>query len=76
MRTTLTIDDDILLVARQLAGERSEPIGKVVSDLAALGLQAATRTQGKTASGFPVFSVFKNSHAFTLADVRSAEDEA
>jgi Arc/MetJ family transcription regulator len=39
MRTTITIDDDVLSAARQLAQLRHEPIGKVVSDLARRSLQ-------------------------------------
>lgn len=75
MRTTLTIDDDLFQVARHLAREKSESIGKALSDLARLGLQATARAKGKTASGFPVFSVPKHARTLTLEDVKKLEDE-
>ena len=76
MRTTLTIDDDLFAVARHLARERSESIGKAISDLARLGLKASTRATGRKAGGFPVFSVPGNARPITLDDVRKLEDEA
>ena len=76
MRTTLVIDDDLFAVARHLAREKSESIGKALSDLARLGLQATTRAQGKTAGGFPTFSVSKGARTITLEDVKKLEDEA
>jgi hypothetical protein len=41
MRTTLTLDDDVLASARALAAQRGVPIGTVVSDLARRGLTTA-----------------------------------
>ena len=76
MRTTLTIDDDLFTVAKHLALEKSESIGKALSDLARLGLSATTRAKGKSASGFPAFTVPKGARAITLEDVRKLEDEA
>jgi len=47
MRTTLTLDDDVLASARALAAQRGVPIGTIISDLARRGLSptqaAATR---------------------------------
>ncbi len=34
MRTTLTLDDDVLASARALAAQRGVPIGIIISDLA------------------------------------------
>jgi hypothetical protein len=76
MRTTLIIDDDLFAVAKHLAREKSESIGKAISNLARLGLCATTRAQGKAASGFPVFTVPKGARTITLEDVRKLEDEA
>ena len=76
MRTTLTIDDDLFAVARHLAQEKSEPIGKALSDLARLGLKASMRATGRRAGGFPVFSVPENARPITRDDVRKLEDEA
>ena len=76
MRTTLTIDDDLFAVARNLAREKSESIGKAISDLARLGLSSTVRARGKTRSGFPVFSVPQGARTITLEDVKKLEDEA
>ena len=38
MRTTLDIDEDILLAAKDLARRRHASLGRVVSDLARSGL--------------------------------------
>ena len=38
MRTTLTLDDDVLALARALAAQRGVPIGTIISDLARRGL--------------------------------------
>lgn len=37
MRTTLTLDDDVLALARALAAQRGVSIGTIVSDLARRG---------------------------------------
>jgi hypothetical protein len=38
MRTTLDVDEDILSVAKSLASERGQSLGRVLSDLARRGL--------------------------------------
>jgi hypothetical protein len=47
MRTTLTLDDDVLAAARVLARQRKQPIGSVISALAreALGSAQKANTQ-------------------------------
>jgi len=74
MRTTLTIDDDLLDAARSLARSRSVPLGKVISELARKGMQASVRTRRK--SNFPVFPVSSSARPITLEDVKKIEDEA
>lgn len=39
MRTTLTLDDDVLLAVRERARREGRAIGAVLSELARLGLQ-------------------------------------
>jgi hypothetical protein len=39
MRTTLDIDDDLLVITRQLARQRGVSLGKVISDLASASLK-------------------------------------
>lgn len=76
MRTTLTIDDDLLAAAKSLARDTSETLGVAVSKLMRRGLNATPRVgKRKNSSGFPVFSVPKGAHPITLEDVGRAEDE-
>jgi hypothetical protein len=42
MRTTVDLDEDILGVAKHLAQERQQSLGRVLSDLARQALQPAT----------------------------------
>ena len=77
MRTTLTIDDDLLAAARSLARTRSETLGQALSTLARRGLTGAPRVRaGRRGAGFPVFSVPRDAHPITIDDVHKAEDEA
>jgi hypothetical protein len=74
MRTTLSIDPEILSAARQIAAARSKSIGEVISELARRGLEARGKTGSK--KGFPVFKVSKTAAPLTVEDVRRDEDEA
>ena len=74
MRTTLSLDPDILNAARQIAAARSKSIGDVISELARRGLEARANTA--TRQGFPVFRVPKGARPLTLTDVRRDDDEA
>jgi len=76
MRTTLTIDDDLLAVAKTLARDRSVSVGKALCDLARRGLNATGSLRTKpNGSAFPVFAVAQNATRITPEDVRKAEDE-
>ncbi len=74
MRTTLSIDPEILSAARQIAAARSKSIGEVISELARRGLEV----RGKTSSrqGFPVFKVSNGASPLTLDHIRRDDDEA
>jgi hypothetical protein len=43
VRTTVDIDEDILRAAKDLAEERSQSLGRVLSELARKGLQPSTQ---------------------------------
>jgi len=73
MRTTISIDDDVLAAARSLARQRQQSLGVVVSELIRRGLQPRPGTVRKQA--FPVFAVPANARPVTLETVRSAEEE-
>ena len=53
MRTTVTIDDDVLQAAKEIATAQSRSLGTVLSDLARRGLAPSPRVV-KGAYGFPV----------------------
>ncbi len=74
MRTTITIDDDILAAAKALARTRSVSVGAVISELARKGMNSPARMIRK--NGFPVFSVPPTAHPITLEDVKKIKDEA
>ena len=75
MRTTLTIDDDLLAAARSLAHAQSEPLGRVLSNLARRGLNATPRVGKKGKGEVPVFRVPPGARPITLEDVKKAEDD-
>jgi hypothetical protein len=53
MRTTLDIDEDILLTAKQLARQRGTTAGRVLSDLARQALEP--KKGPKKRNGVPLF---------------------
>ncbi len=48
MRTTIDIDDDVLLAAKDLARRQRRTAGEVVSELARLGLNASRTSVGES----------------------------
>lgn len=73
MRTTLSLDPDILQAARSLSRARSISIGAAVSQLARRGLEVE---RGGATDGMPHFPVPPGARVFTLDDVKRIEDEA
>lgn len=53
MRTTVDLDEDILRVAKDLARDRDESLGRVLSDLARRGLKPPARKY-KMRNGVPL----------------------
>lgn len=53
MRTTLSIDDDVLAAARGLAAREHKPIGEVISALARQALQRPAAT-ASSRNGVPL----------------------
>jgi hypothetical protein len=74
MRTTLTIDDDILRAAKTLANQQGESVGAVISELARQGLRREPRVRYEDA-GLPVFEVREDAPVFGPAEVNQALDE-
>jgi len=73
MRTTLSIDDDVLDAARAIADQTRRSLGQVVSDLARQGLKP--RASYRTRGGLPAFEVSERARPFTPDAVRQALDE-
>jgi len=74
MRTTLTLDDDVLAVARELAVQQGIAIGAVISDLSRAGLESrrvATRHIGRV----PTFAPRPGAPIITQESVRDALDD-
>ena len=72
MRTTLDLDDDVLLAARELAVERRRSLGAVISDLARRGL---TPARVDAEGDLPVIRVPSGTPPITAEMVRRALDE-
>ena len=51
MRTTLDIDDDVLITAKSVARRECKTLGRIVSDLARASLQRRGQDQVRLASG-------------------------
>jgi hypothetical protein len=73
MRTTLTLDDDILERAARQAKLRGTSLSKTVSDLLRRGLSAPTPFQEK--GGIVVFRLPADSPSVTTEEVRRIESE-
>ena len=73
MRTTVTLDDDVLQAAKSLAQARAISLGAVISELARKGLQYESLTVED--DGFPVFKVSPDARPLTLEDVKRIEDD-
>ena len=75
MRTTLTIDDDILAAAKHLAEREHKNIGEVISALARQGLSRSTRVGKAERNGIPLLPSRKGSVPVTLELVNQLRDE-
>ena len=73
MRTTLTIDDDVLGIAKSIATARGVAVGKVISELARKGIDRPV--DYTTRNGLPVFCVREDAPLLTTEQVKKAEDE-
>ncbi len=73
MRTTLDIDQDVLLAAKDLATHQGTTAGKVISQLARQGL-AKTKAI-RTRNGVPLFPQKTKTKVVTLELVNRLRDE-
>ena len=73
MRTTLSIDDDILGAARAIAESRGVPIGDVISELARRGLAPVAPSRSR--NGVPLLPTRAGGGVVTPEIVRALLDE-
>jgi hypothetical protein len=73
MRTTLTLDDDVLARARQLADATGSSLGAVISDLARESL--TRRAEGETRNGILLLPIRVPGASVTLEEVNRLRDE-
>jgi hypothetical protein len=71
VRTTLTLDDDILPLVKSYAESRSLPLGKAVSELVRRGLTARRPT--RHVNGLEVFDLPSDSPRVTTKRIRRVE---
>ena len=64
MRTTLDIDEDVLHVAKDLARDSGQSLGRALSELARKGLHKET-APSTMRNGVPLLSVLPNSRPVT-----------
>jgi len=73
MRTTLTIDDDVLAAVRQIADARGESMGHALSNLARSAL--VTHLSRSERNGVRLLPVGENARGATLDDVNRLRDQ-
>lgn len=73
MRTTLTIDDDVLEAAKAIAEQRKRPVGEIVSELARRALHVPAPTGER--NGIPLLGSDPQSRPVTLGLVNALRDE-
>jgi hypothetical protein len=80
IRTTLSLDDDVLAYAREMAEHQGRTIGAVVSELARKGVKAAndsTAEAGEYRNGLRLFPTFPSGggRPVTMELVNALRDE-
>lgn len=74
MRTTLTIDDDVLAAAKELAATERKSVGEVISALARRALRPA-ETGRKMRNGVPLLPVSPKTRRVTSELVHQLREE-
>lgn len=74
MRTTLSLDDDVLLAAKAIAGQQGRSLGEVVSDLARRSLQRPAVQSER--NGIPLLASRPDTPPVTMDFVNALRDEA
>lgn len=75
MRTTLTIDDDVLAAAKALAARQRKSVGEVISALTRQALRPLGAAEGNIRNGVPLLAVRKGAAPVTPELVNQLRDE-
>ena len=73
MRTTVKIDDDVLLAARQLAASKGQSVGQAISDLARASLTRAAVSEYR--NGVKLLPARPEASGSTMEEVNALRDE-
>lgn len=73
MRTTLTIDDDVLARAREVSGASGRSVGAVISDMARASLMPRAPTGVR--NGIQLLPATNPASAATLEEVNRLRDD-
>ena len=73
MRTTVDLEEDVLLAAKEIARQRGDTLGQVLSDFARQALTRQTTVSKK--HGLPQFPVQPDAGIVTLELVNRLRDE-
>jgi hypothetical protein len=74
MRTTIDIDDDVLLAAKELARKKHATAGRIISDLARSAMTASVSMK-KDRHGFPQIASRQSAKPVTMELVNRLRDE-
>ncbi len=74
MRTTLSIEDDVLAAAKELAERQGKSVGEVISSLAREALRPKRAAKGKR-NGVPLLPLRPGNKRVTLELVNQLRDE-
>ena len=75
MRTTLTIDDDVLAAAKHFAAREKKSVGEIISALARQGLTRASSADRVERNGIPLLPARQDAVPVTLELVNQLRDE-
>jgi hypothetical protein len=73
MRTTLAIDDDVLVAAKAMAAQQGRSVGEVISELARRSLRRPH--SGGERNGIPLLSPRPDTPPVTIEIVNALRDE-
>jgi len=74
MRTTLDIDDDVLLAVKEIANASDETAGKVLSNLARKGLERP-QSEVRIRNGVPLLPRRPRSIPLTLEQIKELQED-